>query len=58
MNLQKSELKNKLFKKIFSKLNLSVEKAEKDIGLYKSNIKKIEQAKELIEELKIKNKKK
>ena len=33
-------------------------KAEKDIGIYKSSISKMEQAKELIEELRIKDKKK
>ena len=43
---------------IFEKLNLSINKAEKDIGIYKSAITKMEQAKELIEELKIKDKKK
>ena len=42
---------------IFEKLNLSVSKAEKDIGIYKTSIKKMEQAKELIEELRIKGKK-
>jgi len=36
----------------------SFNKAEKDIGIYKSTISKMEQAKELIEELKIKDKKK
>ena len=43
---------------IFEKLNLSADKAEKDIGLYNSSISKLEQAKELIEELRIKDKKK
>ncbi len=43
---------------IFEKLSLSTNKAEKDIGIYKSSIAKMEQAKELIEELKIKDKKK
>ena len=42
---------------IFEKLSLSTNKAEKDIGIYKSSISKMEQAKELIEELKIKDKK-
>ena len=42
---------------IFEKLNLSKNKAEKDIGIYKSTISKMEQAKELIEEQKIKEKK-
>ena len=49
---------NKMITDIFGKLNLSVTKAEKDIGIYKSSISKMEQAKELIEELKIKNKNK
>ena len=43
---------------IFENLNLSFNKAEKDIGIYKSSISKMEQAKELIEELRIKDKKK
>ena len=49
---------NKMITDIFEKLNLSVNKAEKDIGIYKSSISKMVQAKELIEELKIKNKNK
>ena len=49
---------NKIISDIFEKLNLSPEKAEKDIGIYKSGISKMEQAKELIEELRIKDKKK
>ncbi len=49
---------NKKISDIFEKLNLSTNKAEKDIGIYKSTISKMEQAKELIEELKIKEKKK
>ena len=49
---------NKIMSEIFNKLNLSTNKAEKDIGIYKSSISKMEQAKELIEELKIKDKKK
>ena len=48
----------KLMSEIFKKLNLSIDKAEKDIGIYKSSISKMQQAKELIEELKIKDKKK
>ena len=48
----------KLTSDIFETLNLSSNKAEKDIGIYKSSISKIEQAKELIEELRIKDKKK
>ncbi len=43
---------------IFEELNLSINKAEKDIGIYKSTISKMEQAKELIEELKTKDKNK
>ena len=43
---------------IFEELSLSSNKAEKDIGIYKSSISKMEQAKELIEELRIKDKKK
>ena len=49
---------NKMLSDIFEKLNLSANKAEKDIGIYKSSISKLEQAKELIEELRIKDKKK
>ena len=49
---------NKMISEIFEKLNLSANKAEKDIGIYKSSISKMEQAKELIEELKTKEKKK
>ncbi len=56
---EKDESKtNKMISDIFEKLNLSVNKAEKDIGIYKSSISKMEQAKELIEELRIKDKKK
>ena len=49
---------NKIISDIFENLNLSTNKAEIDIGIYKSTISKMEQAKELIEELKIKDKKK
>ena len=49
---------NKVINDIFEKLNLSTNKAEKDIGIYKSSISKMEQAKELIEELKTRDKKK
>ena len=49
---------NKIISKIFEELKLSTTKAEKDIGIYKSSISKMEQAKELIEELRIKDKKK
>ena len=48
--------KNKLISDIFEKLNLSFVKAEKDISIYKSSITKMEQAKELIQELRIKDK--
>ena len=48
---------NKIIIDVFEKLKLSTIKAEKDIGIYKSTISKMEQAKELIEELKIKAKK-
>lgn len=48
---------NKMTSDIFEKLSLSTNKAEKDIGIYKSSISKMEQAKELIEELRIKDKK-
>ena len=48
---------NKLTSDIFEKLSLSANKAEKDIGIYKSSISKMKQAKELIEELRIKDKK-
>ena len=49
---------NKIISNIFEKLKLSANKAEKDIGIYKSSISKMEQAKELIEELRTKEKKK
>jgi len=56
---EKDESKtNKMISDIFEKLNLSANKAEKDIGIYRSSISKMEQAKELIEELRIKDKKK
>ena len=43
---------------MFESLNLPTNKVEKDIGIYKSSITKMQQAKELIEELRIKDKKK
>ena len=55
--MEESE-KNKIITDLFSKLNLSVSKAEKDIGIYISSIKKMDQAKELLEDIKLKNKKK
>jgi len=48
---------NKTISDIVNKLNLSVNKAEKDIGIYKSTIIKMEQAKELLQEARIKDKK-
>jgi len=48
---KESEINN-IITDTFEKLKLSSNKAEKDIGIYKSSIKKLEQAKELIEELK------
>ena len=48
---------SKIINDVFEKLNLSSDKAEKDIGIYKTTISKMEQAKELIEELRIKDKK-
>ena len=58
LNEKDESEKNKMISNIFEKLNLSTNKAEKDIGIYKSTISKMEQAKELIEELRIKDKKK
>ena len=56
---EKDELEtNKMISDIFEKLKLSTNKAEKDIGIYKSSISKMEQAKELVEELRTKDKKK
>ena len=52
-----SEIK-KIISEIFGKLNLSIDKAEKDIGVYKSSLSKMKQAKELIEELRVKDKSK
>ena len=49
---------NKIISEIFENVTLSSSKAEKDIGIYKSTISKMEQAKELIEELRVKEKKK
>ena len=48
---------NKTISKIFENLNLSFNKAEKDIGIYKSTLSKMEQAKELIEEQRTRNQK-
>ena len=49
---------NKIISDIIEKLSLSANKAEKDIGIYKSSISKMKQPKELIEELRTKDKKK
>jgi len=49
---------DKMISEICGNLNLSISKAEKDIGIYRSSISKMKQAKELIEELRIKDKKK
>ena len=57
-NAMKDSEKNKAVSDIINNLNLSVNKAEKDIGIYKSSIMKMEQAKELLQEAKIQNKKK
>ena len=54
----KDSEQNKIISEVIDKLNLSVSKAEKDIGIYKSSIKKMEQAKELLKEARIQNKKK
>ena len=54
----KDSEKNKAIFDIINSLNLSVNKAEKDISFYKSSIKKMQQAKELLEEAKIQSKKK
>ena len=56
-NLKDSE-KNKAITDLIKNLNLSVSKAEKDISIYKSSIKKLEQARELLQETIIQNKKK
>ena len=53
----KDSEKNKIISDIINKLNLSFNKAEKDIGIYKSSIIKMEQAKELLQEAKTKDKK-
>ena len=54
----KKDQKNKMISDVFEKLNLSANKGEKDIGIYKSSLSKMKQAKELIEELRIKDKNK
>ena len=58
LNDEEESGRNKMISDVFEKLNLSANKAEKDIGIYKSSISKMEQAKELIEELRTKDKKK
>ena len=57
-NEKKDTEKNKAISNIINNLNLSVNKAEKDIGIFKSSIIKMEQAKELLQEAKIQSKKK
>ena len=57
-NELKDSEKNKAISDIIKNLNLSVNKAEKDIGIFKSSIIKMEQAKELLQEAKIQNSKK
>ncbi len=49
---------NDILSNVFENLKLSFNKAEKDIGIYKSTLSKMQQAKELIEELRIKDNKK
>ena len=56
-NKIKDSEKNKTISDIMNDLNLSANKAEKDIGIFKSTIIKMEQAKELLQEAKIKTKK-
>ena len=53
----KDSEKNKIISEIFDKLNLSYNRAEKDIGIYKNILIRMEQAKELIQEAKIKSNK-
>ena len=54
----KDSEKNKAISDIINSLNLSVNKVEKDISIYKSSIKKMQQAKELLEDAKNQSKKK
>ena len=54
-NLDEIE-KNKIISEIIKSLDLSVSRSDKDIGLYKTSLIKLQQAKELIEESKVKNK--
>ena len=56
-NKNESEI-NQAISDIIKDLNLPINKVEKDISLYKSSIKKLDQAKELLEEARIQNKKK
>ena len=56
-NETKDSEKTKTISDIINNLNLPVNKAEKDIGIYKSSIIKMDQAKELLQEAKIKDKK-
>ena len=50
----KDSEENKTISDIFDKLNLSFNKAEKDIGIYKNILVRMEQAKELLQEARIK----
>ena len=48
LNGKKESEMHKIIFNIFENVNLSINKAEKDIGIYKSTLSKMEQAKELI----------
>ena len=50
--------KNQAISELIENLNLSANKADKDISIYKSSIKKMEQARELLQEAITQNKKK
>ena len=56
-NITDDSERNNIISETVKNLNLSVNKAEKDIGIYKSSIIKLQQAKELLQEAKIKDKK-
>ena len=53
----KDSEKNKIISDIINKLKLSFNKAEKDIGIYKNIIIRMEQSKELLQEAKIRSNK-
>jgi len=55
---KKGKETNTITSNTFEELNLSINKAEKDISIYKTSLSKMKQAKELIEESRIKDKKK